>query len=153
MVADSDEKGMTFDNQHFSSTCDCLDGSSSNTEDWFCRRVDIRAKAPKDRHFRTKDEKITDRVFETCKEECDKKGLSIYIWNDETKGQIKAVTSYGQGLEFSKKQLCIFRLAEGAGQLKPDPLKDNPSHYLMYKADNFSVNMLTEYKYIEIPIV
>lgn len=140
---------MTFENLHIGTDCNCLHRAKPNSTDLFARRV---GKAPdlKDRDFRTHHERSKEPDDpDNCSIVCGYRGLSVDLWNDDTKEQI--LNRYGITNAFApvigkkKNQLSIIRLNEASGVVKHTPIKGpspNPYHYDWYKCDNFDLTLV-----------
>jgi hypothetical protein len=130
---------MTFSQLHENIDCDCVRNSRENTEDSFARKV-TKIKKAKEADFKTHHERGKQPADGSCESICSCRGLSIDIWNTETKDKIfdKLNKSYdiSPGL---KKVLLVVKLKKNAGHVAPTPTADNPFHYDLYKADSFKV--------------
>lgn len=128
--------------------CKCLSQSVENYEDTFARKVDA-TQDFKLRDFKTHHERGVLLEDNSCQGICGFRGISIEIWNDESKGYIsnKFSLTFGISPQYKKpkSQIGVFKLKEGAGKVKHTPNQKHGVeifHYDLYKSDTFAIDML-----------
>jgi hypothetical protein len=136
---------MTFDKIAESNNCNCLNGCSEDYTNVFARKVGI-AKTLKLRDFKTHHErnKVPSQL-NNCKEVCGFRGISVDIWNDESKDIV--LKKYFTTIAFSpkyKSNISIIKLKQDAGIVKHTPVNNplNEFHYDFYKSDNFVIESI-----------
>ena len=138
---------MTFDNLHENTECNCTSKSQENLTDFFARKVGKAKTELKERDFKTHHERgIMASVLDDCSEVCGKRGLSIDIWNEQTKESIlqRFMTTFAISPKL-KNHLSIIKFKKGAGVVKHTPvLKPIPNkhHHDFYKSDNFNLDLI-----------
>lgn len=133
---------MTFENVTKDTTCNCLVGSSEDTDSTFAR-VLFKEK-PTDKDFYSKWDK--GNIDTDCEKVCGLKGVSVSKVGDETVKN-KIVSYYSDIFKISpnyKRGVLIFKLKKDAGVIKPTPSRGNPYHNDLYKSDTFSLSSVEE---------
>ena len=137
---------MTFENISNGTTCNCLRGCAENVKDTFARRTS-ESKSLKDRDFKTGYERGKEVLdLKDCSEVCGNKGLSIDLWNTQSKD--KLLERYRQTYAISPKlrhHLTIIRFKVGCGKLKNTPVRNQIAgeyHYDFYKCDEFKLELI-----------
>jgi hypothetical protein len=128
---------MTFNQLHENIECNCVVNSAENTSNHFARNVSKTTKV-KATDFRSHHERGKIQTDNSCKTVCSYRGVSIDIWNEESKKKISDRLNRSHEISPGvKKVLLIFKLKKDAGQIEFSPTSDNPFHYDLYKADGF----------------
>jgi hypothetical protein len=137
---------MTFETITQGTSCKCLKNCIENIVDTFARRTGD-SKEIKLRDFRTPFERgkeVSD--LNDCDEVCGNHGLSVDLWNDNSKGAIldRYMTTLAIGPKL-KNHLSIIKLKAEAGLVKNTPVIGQIGgeyHHDMYKSDSFEINFV-----------
>lgn len=129
--------------------CNCHTTALENCVDTFARRVGD-TKDFKDRDFRTYFERGLPSESDSCDEVCGHRGLSINLWNDESKrfviDKFSLTLAISPMIKKPKSQIGVFQLTKDIGKIKHTPNQKSgvdPYHYDLYKSDEFGVEKLT----------
>lgn len=132
---------MTFDNIANNDPCNCLKDSFQDNSTLYARVLTKDTVADKD--FMSKWDK--DHRSEICEEVCGLKGVSVSkIESDTVKNEI--ITLYSQIFKLSPKYrrgVVIFTIKPDGGVLKYTPDEKNKYHHDFYKADGFTMDLIT----------
>jgi hypothetical protein len=137
---------MNFENLTNGTNCNCLKNCIENVIDTFVRKTGD-SKELKIRDFKTHFERgkeVSD--LKNCDEVCGNRGLSIDLWNDNSKGVLlkRYMTTFAISPKL-KNHLSIVKLKTNAGKVKQSPLKDEIGgefHHDLYKSDNFNIDFI-----------
>jgi hypothetical protein len=147
---------MNFTKISSNTTCDCVSNASENLNDTFVRKVNRSANL-KDSDFKNHIErnKIPENL-NNCEEVCGHHGVSIEIWNDQSKPHL--LNKYHQTAIISpqhKKNLCVIKFKPDCGVVKhtPNQAQYNEYHYDFYKDDDFLVTKLELVEMIQLKAV
>jgi hypothetical protein len=134
--------------------CVCLlsqvEKCPENIEDSFCRKIDGNTLKIKD--FRSPWEKgkkvinghpVSDN---DCESILSLKGISIDLYNEETKEEI--LGKYRTTFSFNRRKAmyAIFRFQPSAGKVRYSPYDGDTSHHDFYKSDTFSIEQVVTIK-------
>lgn len=140
---------MNFTTISEGNNCNCHNKASENCVDVFARKVGD-TKDFKSRDFRTDFERGKPLEDTACSELCGHRGLSINLWNDESKRYVIAkfalTLSISPMIKKPKSQIGIFKMSVDTGKVKHTPNQKNgvdKYHYDLYKSDEFCVEKLT----------
>jgi hypothetical protein len=137
---------MTFETITQGTNCKCLKNCIENIVDVFARRTGD-SKEIKIRDFKTHFERGKEvSSLNDCDEVCGNRGLSIYLWNDNSKSAIldKHMTTVAIGPKL-KNHLSLVKLKAQAGMIKNTPVKDEIDgeyHHDLYKSDSFTLDFV-----------
>lgn len=128
-------------------SCKCLANANENYTDLFARKVGD-TKDFKLRDFKTHHERGKPVTSNLCEDICGFRGLSIELWNDESKEYI--IEKFVLTVSISpmikpKNQIGVFRLTDGTGKVEHTPNQKHGTeiyHHDLYKSDNFAVEKL-----------
>jgi hypothetical protein len=148
---------MNFQKITSLTSCECLNNLQEDNESIFIRRVGD-SKVPKNGDFKADSDK-KDFILNndlSCKEACEKFGVSIEIWSEESQKKIidRSITTLSIGQKL-KKQICKFKLEKDAGLVKHTPEQENehnPFHYDLFKEDNFDISKINVLEMIPIKL-
>jgi hypothetical protein len=131
---------MEFENIHVDTDCICTDDAAEDVESIYVRKISNQEIADKD--LKSSWEKKKQKEGD-CHLICAYKGLSINIWNEDSRKSVidKFLNSFGIS-QTSGANIYIFKFKENAGILKHTPRDGDAHHYTFYKSDDFTVGML-----------
>lgn len=138
---------MNFTILSSDNSCNCHRSASEDLVSSFVRKVEYN-KELKARDFKTHHERGKLPGSQDCKEVCGIRGLSIEIWNDNSREHLieKYLRSYGISPKLKpKSQIVVFQFLEGCGKVKhtPDQKSErNIYHYDLYKSDEFTLEKI-----------
>jgi len=129
-------------------SCSCHAKATENCIDTFARKVGD-AKDLKSRDFKSHHERGVPLENASCEDVCGHRGVSIFVWNSESKTYILDKFSLTFGIspmiKRPKYQLGVFQVAQGLGKVKHTPNQKHGVeiyHYDLYKCDDFAVENL-----------
>lgn len=139
---------MKFERIHENIDCDCVEGAAQDLQNVYARKIN----KPNvlDTDLKSHWEKGS-RNSGDCRQICGLKGLSMNIWNKDSRD--KAIEKYLTTFKIttkSKNSIYLFKFKKNAGVIVHTPSSGNPYHYDFYKSDNFSIDMLEEVDVIEL---
>ncbi|MDQ1266230.1 MAG: hypothetical protein QG635_1382 [Bacteroidota bacterium] len=78
-----------------------------------------------------------------CEDICSNKGISINIYNEESKQIVKKkfYNMYVNAPQY-KPIYCSFKFKSEAGKVKSTPNKNDKYHYTFYKSDEFEIKKI-----------
>lgn len=128
---------MEFENILSEHNCNCLENASEDNSSNFAMKImkeNIRSQ-----DFSSYWEKgKRPNGNNNCDEVCSYKGVSISIFNDDTKEDV--INIYKELFPLAPKYkpyLSIVKFYESSGVVKHTPNDENAHHYDFYKSDNF----------------
>jgi hypothetical protein len=127
--------------------CKCLIDAHDNNKDTFARKVGD-TKDFKIRDFKTHHERGKILETESCEDICGFRGLSVELWNEESKDYVIDKFSLTVKLAPMKKpshQIGVFKIVENAGKVKHTPNQRHGQeiyHHDLYKSDTFVIENL-----------
>jgi hypothetical protein len=122
--------------------CNCHEGATENTADTFVRTV-RKSELLNISDFRNSLERSSTLTWSNCSEYCGLLGVSVDIWNEQSRQFITDRFLYTQKIApKNKKKLCIMKFKDGSGLTKhtPDQVVYNEFHYDLYKSENFTLD-------------
>ena len=132
---------MDFNNILNGHTCKCLDNCIEDNSNIFARKVSKNKLTNSD--FKTHFERNKIPESEDCEFICGYRGISIYIWDESSKEQLKQRFSVTNNLSpQSKKNIAVFSFKKDAGLLKNTPNQAqgfDEFHYDFFKCDGFTL--------------
>lgn len=139
---------MNFTTLSEGHSCNCHRKADENCTDTFARKV-CDARELKSRDFKTHHERGLPPESASCDDICGYRGVSVFVWNGNSKTYISEKFSLTFGIspmmKRPKYQLGVFRISEGLGKVKHTPNQKHgvePYHYDFYKSDEFAVEKL-----------
>lgn len=136
---------MEFKNLTNDHNCDCTENSTEDTVNLFALKTMKSELRLQD--FNSYWEKGRKPQRENCKEICSHKGVSISLFNDETKDEVTQIyKSLFPLAPKYKPYLSVVRFYESSGLVKHTPDESNKHHHDLYKCDTFDftkVNLIT----------
>ncbi len=133
---------MNFKFIHKNTDCLCAKSSDmlQNDERIFARF--IRKPNIRENDFKSYSDKGRTPTKNTCKAICSFLGVSVSLWNDESKDFIIELYAKLFKLNMKKKtdSILLFKLKNNIGVCKSTPSEPNPHHYDFYKSDEFDIS-------------
>jgi hypothetical protein len=132
---------MTFDQLHNDVECNCIEDAYQDHDGSYVRKINKDSLLEKD--FVTHWERQIGHDAVNCNDKCSFKAVSINQFSDENLPQI--IDHYTTTFNINPKKGCYyirFKIPDGQGLVKPDPLENDLSHFGLYKSDIFSINSL-----------
>jgi len=132
---------MDFNNLKSGHTCDCFTNAFEDIENYYAIKI------MKD-HIRTQDfnsywDKGRRSEDNNCEEICSLKGVSVSIFNEAVKEEVKGI--YQQLFPLAPKYkpyLSVVKFYKSAGKVKHTPNELNKHHYDFYKSDDFDYSKI-----------
>ena len=150
---------MNFDelNKSLPENCDCLEKSIEDLTHTYARHFNKPTVRSQD--MLTKWEKYTNTNafpknldLNDCVELCGLKGLSVDIWNEESKEAV--IQRYLKTFKIispkNKNAILIFKLKLSAGKFRHTPREHDKFHYDFYKADGFTIDLVEVIEFINL---
>lgn len=136
---------MKFENVTRGTTCTCLHGCAENTTDAFARKTS-KSQALKDAHFKSDHERGKEvQNTKDCSEICGKRGVSVDLWNEDSKDDLlnRYMKTFGIAPKY-KDNLSIVKFRSGCGVIKntPTQLIAGKFHHDLYKCDEFAIELI-----------
>ncbi|GAB4036293.1 hypothetical protein [Spirosoma jeollabukense] len=136
---------MNFTTVSEGHNCNCYNNASENCVDTFARKVSD-TKDLKIRDFRTHSERGLIPDNDSCDEICGYKGLSINLWNDQSKRSVtdkfSLTLAISPMIKKPSSKIGVFKFLPDAGKVKHTPNQRNgvdTYHYDLYKSDEFVI--------------
>jgi hypothetical protein len=127
---------MTFNNFNSDHTCNCFDNAFEDVDSFYAIKTNKDQLRSQD--FNSYWDKGRRSGDNNCEEICSLKGVSISIFNEDSKEEVKTV--YQQLFKLApgyKPHLSVVKFYHSSGMVKSTPSKINKHHYDLYKSDDF----------------
>jgi len=127
---------MEFNNLKENTVCNCIEDAKEDYENNYAiktMKTELRIQ-----DFKSYWEKSKRPETNECKEVCSLKGVSVSIFNDETKDAV--INIYKTLFPLAPKYkpiLKVVKLYDKSGMVKHTPSKLNSHHFDFYKCDTF----------------
>jgi hypothetical protein len=139
---------MDFNNLMNGHQCDCLESAKEDAENSYAIKTNKNVLRTQD--FTSYWEKGKRPCDEDCKEICSLKGISISIFNDQTKNEVVKIFQELFPLAPKyKPYLSVIRFYKSSGMIKHTPDNINIHHHDFYKCDDFDfskVNLINTHE-------
>lgn len=140
---------MEFNKLSEETICNCIENANEDLVGSYALKINKSKIRPQD--FNTYWEKGRKPSTDECREICSLKGLSISIFNDETKDKVLEIykTLFSLSPKY-KPYVAVVRFNNGLGVIKYSPSKFNPFHCDFYKCDTFDYSNVNLIKVTEL---